>query len=156
MLVGVLSFTILKILTILQTPRTPPGARQTRVMANESRADQVSMTAEQLSKYNGAGDGSIYMAVQDPFSDEVTIFDMTSGKDFYGPGGPYHVFAGKNASHGLAKSSTDSTQVTGDLGQLSEHEKDTHMQWYTKFSSKYPKIGKLVSNVAAEETKKDI
>lgn len=102
------------------------------------------VTESELRAATGEDGKALFIAVKDPFNDSVTVFDMASGKDFYGPGGPYHMFAGKNATHGLAKSSTDPEKVTGDLSQLTESEKDTHLQWYTKYSSKYPIVGNLV------------
>lgn len=112
------------------------------------------ITETELSKANGENDRSIYVGVKDPFGNKVTIFDVTSSKQFYGPGGPYHVFAGKNATHGLATSSTDADKVTGDLSDLTESQKDTHMQWHAKYSSKYPIVGYLVADgtTATEET----
>ena len=158
--VGILSYTVLQLLALLRTPRTPhnyPGSD----MAPAESAPRPFTEAE-LAEYDGTDGASIYIAVKDPWSEQTTVFDMRSSVSFYGPGGPYHVFAGKNATHGLAKSSVDSAQVTGDLELLTEHEKDTHMQWYAKFSSKYPKVGYLVAEPSYKvesnptESKKDV
>eukprot|EP00183_Erythrolobus_madagascarensis_P002402 CAMPEP_0185849142 /NCGR_PEP_ID=MMETSP1354-20130828/3751_1 /TAXON_ID=708628 /ORGANISM="Erythrolobus madagascarensis, Strain CCMP3276" /LENGTH=181 /DNA_ID=CAMNT_0028549623 /DNA_START=49 /DNA_END=594 /DNA_ORIENTATION=- len=109
-------------------------------------AKKIRFTTATLAEFTGAAGKPVYVAVKDPFSDEVTVFDMTKGIDFYGPGSPYNVFAGKNASHGLALSSTDSEDVTKPLDKLSASEQDTLMQWYLKFASKYPKIGYVSDN----------
>lgn len=111
-----------------------------------SRAVRV----EELSIANGDDGAPIYIAVKDPYSSEITVFDMSSASEFYGPGGPYHVFAGRNATHGLAKSSTSPAEVEGDISALSAHERDTHAQWYAKYSSKYPKAGYLIDHGAAQ------
>lgn len=37
-----------------------------------------------------------------------TVFDVTPNKATYGPGGAYHVFAGKDGSKGLGVGSTKS------------------------------------------------
>lgn len=123
------------------------------------------ITEDELRAANGEEGRPLYIAMNDPYSDNITVFDVHAGADFYGPGGPYHVFAGKNASHGLAKSSTDPAQTTGDLSNLTASEKDTHVQWYEKYSVKYPVVGKLVphgttaddgtASTMTEESKKD-
>lgn len=45
-----------------------------------------------LLKYDGSGGSEIYVAVKGQ------VFDVSSKADMYGPGGNYHVFAGKDAS----------------------------------------------------------
>lgn len=117
--------------------------------------------------FNGENGKPIYIAVQGPFDEAPTVFDVSRGREFYGPGGPYHVFAGKvgfiplldnisyiagkNASRGLAKTSTDPDDVEGPLDDLSESQKDALSQWYLRFMEKYENIGHLkvedVSNV---------
>ncbi|KAH7865006.1 hypothetical protein Vadar_001104 [Vaccinium darrowii] len=43
------------------------------------------------------------------------IFDVIAGESFYGPGGDYAMFAGKDASRALAKMSKDEGDVVGSL-----------------------------------------
>mmetsp|Transcript_3215 Transcript_3215/g.4624 ORF Transcript_3215/g.4624 Transcript_3215/m.4624 type:complete len:115 (-) Transcript_3215:30-374(-) len=112
-------------------------------MAEKPPTEKKDMKAEELAQYNGTDRPEIYIAVTSIMDDKTTIFDMTSAKDFYGPGGPYGLFAGKNASHGLAKSSLDEKEVVGDVNSLSDAEKDTLHGWYMKYVSKYPQVGTL-------------
>ena len=51
----------------------------------------------------------VYLAVRGK------VFDVTSGRNFYGPGGPYQNFAGRDASRGLACGSFDEDMLTEDL-----------------------------------------
>jgi membrane-associated progesterone receptor component len=43
---------------------------------------------------------------------EGRVFDVTKGSSFYGPGGPYGNFAGRDASRGMAKQSFDLDTLT--------------------------------------------
>jgi len=56
-------------------------------------------TPRKLSVFNGHDDEKIFMAVKG------NVYDVTSGRQFYGPSGPYSNFAGHDASRGLALNS---------------------------------------------------
>lgn len=43
------------------------------------------------------------------------VFDVSAGRNFYGPGGPYENFAGRDATRGLACGSFDEEMLTKDL-----------------------------------------
>lgn len=50
-------------------------------------------TYQELSKHDGTdASAPIYVAIKG------SVFDVSTKKDVYGPGGSYHVFAGKDAS----------------------------------------------------------
>ena len=52
-------------------------------------------TLKQLRPYDGTGDdGRVLVAVNG------RVYDVTKGTRFYGPGGPYSGFAGRDASRG--------------------------------------------------------
>lgn len=85
-------------------------------------------------------DGRVLVAVNGK------VFDVTKGKRFYGPGGPYSSFAGKDASRGLA---TFSVEVTNDgeyddLSDLKPSEMEQVREWELQFSEKYVLVGKLL------------
>ncbi|KAE9452120.1 hypothetical protein C3L33_15984, partial [Rhododendron williamsianum] len=73
------------------------------------------------------------------------IFDVTTGKSFYGPGGDYAMFAGKDASRALAKMSKDEDDVVGSLHGLSDKEMGVLNDWEKKFEAKYPIVGRVAS-----------
>eukprot|EP00976_Prorocentrum_cordatum_P058458 1172818-Prorocentrum_minimum.AAC.6 len=74
------------------------------------------------------------------------VFDVTPGKDFYGPGGPYAAFAGHDATVALAKMKVDSSlmNIPRPTAALSLSEKDILNDWVLKFEMKYKVVGKLV------------
>lgn len=141
--VGILIAVVFR--AILKSVSKPAADSESEMQSSAATGSGV-VTESQLKEATGEDGKPVYIAVKDPFSSSVTVFDMSGGSDFYGPGGPYHVFAGKNATHGLAKSSVDAAKVYGDLDKLTESEKDTHMQWYQKYQSKYPVVGNLVAD----------
>jgi membrane-associated progesterone receptor component len=72
------------------------------------------------------------------------VYDVTRGRDFYGPGGPYGMFAGKDCTRALAKVSFDEELFTGDLAGLEPHELDKLEEWIEMFEGKYRRIGRLL------------
>lgn len=66
-------------------------------------------TPRTLLKYNGENGQPVYLAVKQK------VFDVTPGRNFYGPGGPYENFAGRDATRGLACQSFDEDMLTKDL-----------------------------------------
>ena len=95
----------------------------------------------------------VYLAVRG------RVFDVTSGKNFYGPGGPYENFAGRDASRGLASGSFDEDMLTKNLEGpldtlegLGPEEMEALRGWEERFSEKYLVVGKLVA-VGSKEAK---
>lgn len=98
----------------------------------------MAYTLSQLKQYDGSDPSKpIYVAVKG------RIFDVTAGKSFYGPGGDYSMFAGKDASRALAKMSKKEEDVCGSLDGLTEKEMETLNDWEKKFDAKYPVVGSL-------------
>lgn len=98
----------------------------------------MELTLNQLKQYDGSNPSNpIYIAVKG------RIFDVTTGKSFYGPGGSYAMFAGKDASRALAKMSKNDEDVIGSLHGLTEKELGVLDDWDKKFEAKYPIVGSL-------------
>lgn len=69
--------------------------------------EKHNMTHEELRKYDGKGpDGRICVAVCGK------VFDVSKGRRFYGPDGPYSTFGGKDATRALG--TFDVNAVRGD------------------------------------------
>ncbi|KAI9122202.1 hypothetical protein K1719_006891 [Acacia pycnantha] len=73
---------------------------------------------------------------------------------FYRPGGPYALFAGKDASRVLAKMSFEEKDLTRDISGLSGFELGALQDWEYKFMSKYVKVGTVKSYVPITEVAK--
>ncbi|GAA0165536.1 hypothetical protein Leryth_012678 [Lithospermum erythrorhizon] len=99
----------------------------------------MELTIEQLRQYSG-GDASkpIYVAIRG------RIFDVTTAITFYGPGGAYSMFAGKDASRALAKMSKEEEDVCANLDGLTDKELGVLADWEKKFQAKYPVVGRVV------------
>ncbi|XP_063232045.1 membrane-associated progesterone receptor component 1-like [Bacillus rossius redtenbacheri] len=97
-------------------------------------------TVQELKKYDGTGpDGRVLVAVNGK------VFDVTKGKRFYGPGGPYSAFGGRDASRGLATFSVDAGKDEyDDLSDLNTMEMDSVREWEEQFREKYEYVGKLL------------
>ncbi|TRO75459.1 cytochrome b5 domain-containing protein, partial [Glycocaulis profundi] len=79
------------------------------------------------------------------------IYDVSQSRMFYGPGGPYALFAGKDASRALAKMSFEEKDLTGDITGLGAFELDALQDWEYKFMSKYVKVGTIKKPEGAPE-----
>ena len=109
----------------------------------------LTLTKAQLAEYKGHQevpsnriDAPIYVVLN------KKIIDVSyGGKDFYGKGGPYHIFAGIDASRALAKMSFHGDDLLNtDLSDLTEEQKKTLDDWEKKFitTRKYPVVGILI------------
>ena len=94
---------------------------------------------EDLKQYDGVTQSRILIALKG------TVYDVTKGKDFYGPKGSYHIFAGRDASRGLAKMSLELDDVdNASLADLSLSELDALQGWCDRLAAKYAIAGHLI------------
>ncbi|KAK7384678.1 hypothetical protein VNO78_30379 [Psophocarpus tetragonolobus] len=97
------------------------------------------LTDRQLRAYDGSDPSKpLLMAIKGQ------IYDVSSGRNFYGPGGSYAMFAGKECSRALALLSFKPEDINGNLEGLDEPELKILEDWEFKFVEKYPKVGQLV------------
>ncbi|KAI3421620.1 Cytochrome b5 heme-binding domain-containing protein [Psidium guajava] len=97
------------------------------------------VTEEQLRAYDGSDPSKpLLMAIKGQ------IYDVSLSRMFYGPGGPYALFAGRDASRALALMSFDPRDLTGNIEGLSESELEVLQDWEYKFMEKYVKVGQIV------------
>merc|ERR1739844_493846 len=105
------------------------------------RMKKKDLTLTELAKYDGTGeDGRVLVGVLGK------IYDVTKGKRFYGPGGPYSGFSGRDASRGLATFNVNAINPDeyDDLSDLKPSEIEQVREWELQFSEKYDLVGKLI------------
>ena len=113
--------------------------------AVEARSQFREYTAAELQVHTGAGgEGAILLAL------DSVVYDMAShatGREFYGPGKGYAVFAGRDATYGLATMSLDpAAWPPSGAAAYTASQLDTIASWATKFQSKYEVKGWLAGS----------
>ncbi|KAK4156253.1 cytochrome b5-like heme/steroid binding domain-containing protein [Chaetomidium leptoderma] len=116
-------------------PKTP-------VQLDPPKDDPISL--EDLAKAGGEDGGKCYVAIKG------IVYDVTGNKA-YQPGGAYHVFAGKDASRALGKTSTKPEDVSSEWQDLPDKEKSTLNDWVTFFSKRYNVVGRVEGATNLEE-----
>lgn len=110
--------------------------------ANEPAA-LTDFVPKTLAPYNGVANPKVFIGIKGK------VYDVTAGKAFYGPGGPYENFAGRDASRGLALNSFDPSVLTpvteplDKLEDLSTEEAESLDNWQSHFDNKYKVVGTL-------------
>ncbi|XP_053113278.1 membrane-associated progesterone receptor component 2 [Hemicordylus capensis] len=134
------------------------GAAPQSQAAPLPRMKRRDFTREQLREYDGARTPRILLAVNGK------VFDVTKGSKFYGPDGPYGIFAGRDASRGLATFCLDKDALRDeydDLSDLNAVQMESVREWEMQFQEKYDYVGRLLkpgeepSEYTDEEDTKD-
>lgn len=137
----------------------PPARKNSKSVKELAKMPKRDFTLEQLKEFDGIkSNGRILIGVLGK------VFDVSKAKDFYGPGGPYSVFAGRDASRALGTFSVDESQFKDehdDLSDLKTSQMDSIKEWemqflgkllfllnyfdyYLTIIEKYPLVGKLL------------
>ncbi|CAN0412516.1 membrane-associated progesterone receptor component 2-like [Lampetra fluviatilis] len=98
-------------------------------------------TLQQLRQFDGEREAPILVAVNGK------VFDVSRGRRFYGKDGPYGVFAGRDASRGLASFRLDRDALRDaydDLSDLTAVQTESVREWEMQFMEKYRYVGRLL------------
>lgn len=127
---------------------TPSPHQPTKDEEEEEPDPPRNFTVEQLKHFDGTkdeksgDDKAVYLSVNGK------VFDVSDGRDFYGPDGPYENFAGRECGVALAKMSFDTEHLDDLEGckDLTPSEKTELEGWIEKFTyyRPYPIMGRLV------------
>lgn len=114
----------------------------------EEPEPQRNFTAKQLRFFDGTINENTEENKPVYLSLAGVVFDVSKGRDFYGPGGPYEVFAGRECGVALAKMSFDESLLDDvaaceSLGVGDKNELDGWMEKFEHFRC-YPIMGRLV------------
>ncbi|CAJ1911241.1 unnamed protein product [Cylindrotheca closterium] len=156
---GTFGYIVVIIVTVLghnyMNPPHPP------MPAAEEEKDEPepprNFTEKQLSYFDGKNDEKtdepkpVYLSVHG------IVFDVSDGRNFYGPDGPYEAFAGHECGVALAKMSFDKEHLDNLDGcdKLNHGEKTELEGWIEKFKyyRNYPEKGRLVPDSKLETLK---
>ncbi|NWT42547.1 PGRC2 protein, partial [Rissa tridactyla] len=136
----------------------PGGAARQSQAAALPRMKRRDFSLEQLREFDGTRNPRILLAVNGK------VFDVTKGSKFYGPEGPYGIFAGRDASRGLATFCLDKDALRDeydDLSDLNAVQMESVREWEMQFKEKYDYVGRLLkpgeepSEYTDEEDTKD-
>ncbi|KAL7747248.1 hypothetical protein RI367_007459 [Sorochytrium milnesiophthora] len=100
---------------------------------------ELNLTPEELRQYDGTDPSKpIYLAVMGD------VFDVTEGREYYGPGGGYSFFAGRDAGRAFVTGCFQ-THLTPDVRGLSEGELKEIDNWRSFYQThdKYFYVGKV-------------
>ncbi|OWZ19916.1 Heme/steroid binding protein [Phytophthora megakarya] len=99
------------------------------------------LTLEELLQFNGLDNprGSVLVGV------DGVVYDVTmNGSEFYGPGGMYGDFAGRDASKALACMSLEEEALNNpSIEGLTSEQRKTLDDWVKRFEGKYAIVGKV-------------
>ncbi|XP_023732301.1 probable serine/threonine-protein kinase PBL25 [Lactuca sativa] len=96
------------------------------------------MSEEELKAYDGTDPRKpVLLAIKGQ------IYDVSSARMFYGAGGTYGEWSGKDASRAIAKFSFEEEDLNRDLTGLGKVELEALDDWDIMFRSKYVKVGSI-------------
>eukprot|EP00761_Pharyngomonas_kirbyi_P000706 gb/GECH01000706.1/.p1 GENE.gb/GECH01000706.1/~~gb/GECH01000706.1/.p1 ORF type:complete len:164 (+),score=38.44 gb/GECH01000706.1/:1-492(+) len=96
------------------------------------------ISEEELSRANGESSTSyLWLGISG------NVYDVSSGKKHYAPGGSYHFFAGRDASRAFITGCFEHECLISDVSDFGEEKTKELASWTEFFDRKYPFVGIL-------------
>ncbi|CAB3382440.1 Hypothetical predicted protein [Cloeon dipterum] len=97
------------------------------------------LTKQELKQYDGTeGSKGLYVAILG------SVFDVSAGKEHYGPGCSYHFFTGIDGSRAFVSGDFSETGLTDDLSGLSNKDIKGLWKWVEFYKNDYKYVGKVI------------
>ncbi|KAJ1664054.1 Dihydrodipicolinate synthase [Coemansia sp. RSA 1813] len=151
LLLGVAGYFGFRIVMSATTASKPERFSMSSISSKKVPAKR-DFTPHELAECNGKDeDTPLYIGVKG------IVYDVSQSRGFYGPGGPYSNFSGRDASRGLALACFEESVLTGlddpidNLEDLDQAERDSLDEWAEFFAGKYVPVGRLVAPKAEEK-----
>jgi len=113
--------------------------QKNKVENEEIPANRVKVfTKSELALYDGSeGSPGLYLAMMG------VVYDVSKGKEYYGPGGGYSFFAGKDASRAFVSGQFDEEGLVEDVSGLSSGDYLGLEEWGSFYEKDYVRVGLL-------------
>ncbi len=132
--VVVASSGIVAVIVCLEIYNRWSSSRRRNSIVSDTLPEKELWTLEEISRYDGNTEqGPILIGINGK------VYNVASGREYYGKTGGYHIFAGKDATRLLAKNILDLSKDDGK--PLTETEVQQLGQWQDFFDKKYGSIG---------------
>jgi len=104
--------------------------------------EAMTLTMEDLAAYNGKDGSPLYLAI------DGRVYDVSAGTKFYGEGGSYHKFVGKDATYAFATGCLQEECLISSTEGLTEKEKREIQRWVELYDThdKYKFVGHIVAD----------
>ncbi len=132
-----------------QEEAKPVNVAPTKVVVASGAPDPnlKEYTREELRQYDGKEGRPIYIGICNK------VFDCTAGAEFYGPGGNYENFAGRDISRAAGKFSTEERYLADPrIDTLTLAELDSMKHFFNVIGGKYKLIGRMKRLPPSTET----
>ncbi|CAG0901323.1 unnamed protein product, partial [Darwinula stevensoni] len=134
-----------------KSPEGPPRAGRGRQWADGERGDgslrDLLFAPEELAKYNGRKKRELYLAILG------RVYDVSSARNYYGKGGFYEPFTGRDASRAFLTGDFSDGGLTDEVSGLTDEDYRALDEQADFYDSKYKYVGKVMGRYFDERGK---